>query len=333
MRGEKDGPRFGVIGAGLIGGKRAEALVKLGCRPIAVFDPNDDKSARFAASFGAARANDVDELLEAVGNDGIVVVATTHVALAPAAERAIRAGLNVLVEKPGAINLHYLDGLIHTAARAKGHTQVGFNHRFHPAVRVARGDLQRELLGSPILVRATYGHGGRQGYEEEWRFQKDVSGGGELLDQGSHLIDLANYLLAGSVEHVYSSLASLYWPGAVEDNAFLHLREPRRQVEVWLHVSWTEWKNKFLLEVFCERGKLVVEGLGGSYGPETYRVHEMVGGLGPPVIRSIEFPPGDSSWLDESEDFMRGIGGEATLGAKLDDARKVLSVVERAYQK
>ncbi len=333
MRGEKDAPRFGVVGAGLIGTKRSEALVTLGCQPIAVCEPDDQRSARFSASFGAARASDVDQLLEAVGDDGIVVVATTHAALAPAAERAIRAGFNVLIEKPGAINLGSLDELVHAATGAKGNIQVGFNHRFHPAVRRAREDLQCGLLGSPMLVRATYGHGGRRGYETEWRFQKEVSGGGELLDQGSHLIDLANYLLAGSVEHVYSSLASLYWPGAVEDNAFLHLREPSHQVEVWLHASWTEWKNKFFLEVFCERGKLAIEGLGGSYGPETYRVYEMVDGLGPPEIRSTEFPPGDSSWFEESEDFMRGVGGEATAGAKLTDARKVLVVVERAYQR
>jgi predicted dehydrogenase len=323
---------FGVVGAGLIGGKRSEALVKLGCQPKAVYDPDGARAERLAASLGAVSTNGVSELLEAVGDDGIVVVATTHDALAPVAAHAIRAGFNVLIEKPGAIDLRSVDDLMQAAESANSYVQVGFNHRFHPAVRMARDDLQRGILGLPILVRATYGHGGRQGYESEWRFRKELSGGGELLDQGTHLIDLVNFLLEGSVEHVYSSLASLYWRGTVEDNAFLHLREPRREVEVWLHASWTEWRNKFLFEVFCERGKLVVEGLGGSYGPETYRVFEMVDGIGPPVIRSTEFPPGDASWLEESGDFIRGIGGGVALGAKLNDARRVLAIVARAYE-
>ena len=98
-------------------------------------------------------------------------------------------------------------------------------------------------------------------------------------------------------------------------------------------MSWTEWKNKFLLEIFCERGKVVVDGLGGSYGPETYRIYEMPGGLGPPVIRSTEFPPGDNSWSEESEDFLRGIRGAKTRGANLDDARNVLMIVEQAYRR
>ena len=324
--------RFGVVGAGLIGGKRSEALVKLGCQPKAVYDPDNARAERLAASLGAVSTKGVSELLEAIGDGGIVVVATTHDALAPVAEHAIRGGFNVLIEKPGAIDLRSIDDLLRAAESANAYVQVGFNHRFHPAVRMARDDLQRGVLGSPILIRATYGHGGRRGYEGEWRFQKALSGGGELLDQGSHLIDLVNFLLEGNVEHVYSSLASLYWPGAVEDNAFLHLREPRCKVEVWLHASWTEWKNKFLLEVFCERGKLVMEGLGGSYGPETYRVFEMVDGLGPPVIRSTEFPPGDFSWLEESRDFIRGSSGGVALGARLNDARRVLAVVAQAYE-
>ena len=333
MHAESDHFKFAVIGAGLIGIKRSEALVKLGCRPVAVFDLDQERSARYAATYGATLAQDIDELLALVGDDGIVVVATTHVALAPVAERALAAGVHVLVEKPGAIDLESIDRLVSAASRAQGHVRVGFNHRFHPAVEMARQDLELGLLGPPLLVRATYGHGGRRGYENEWRFQRELSGGGELLDQGSHLIDLANYLLGGSVDHVYSSLASLYWPGAVEDNAFLHLREPTHDVQVWLHVSWTEWKNKFLLEIFCERGKVVVEGLGGSYGPETYRIYEMPDGLGPPVIRSTEFPPGDNSWSEESEDFLRGIRGGKTRGANLDDARNVMMVVERAYRR
>ena len=321
-----------VVGAGLIGQKRLAASRRLGLSVAGVFDTNAQLSSTVSHEYDAKCCDTSLEAVAIAGDRGIVIVATPHKDLSTIARMALNSGCHVLIEKPGALNLNEMEAIATEAQRSDRVVHVGYNHRFHPAIRALRAAVENQVLGSVLVIRGRYGHGGRIGYEKEWRFVPAISGGGELVDQGSHLIDLAGMLTSPHLTHRYSHISNKYWGGDVEDNVFLHLNDSN-QAEIWLHASWTEWKNKFDFEVFCERGKLEVTGLGGSYGPETFTRYEMVDGLGPPVITSTQFPPGDDSWDLELKDFLGAIEGGAAQGADVQDAVNVHRIIDAAYRK
>jgi predicted dehydrogenase len=259
----------------------------------------------------------------------LVVVATTHDSLAPIAAQAVLNDRHVLIEKPGGRDL---DGVAQVAALAHERgivVRVGYNHRFHPSLLAAKEIVESGRYGPVLHIRARYGHGGRIGYENEWRARRDVSGGGELIDQGSHLIDLTRHI-CGDVSLAFSELQTEFWAMEVEDNAYLALRAESGAF-AWLHASWTEWKNMFSFEIVLRDAKLEIAGLGGSYGPERLIVFDMSAGLGPPEIMTREWAPGDTSWLAETEDVLRAVGGERATGAGIDDAVAVFQVIEAAY--
>jgi predicted dehydrogenase len=320
----------GVVGCGLIGTKRSEATA--GVADVrTVFDIDSGRSETLAARLhGSPRvARDLDEVLAADDVD-LVFVATTHDVLASTALRAIDAAKHVLIEKPGAASL---DPLLKLAAAAQGNdriVRVGYNHRFHPAPRHARELVAERPLESLLYIRGRYGHGGRLGYEKEWRADRSRSGGGELIDQGSHLIDLVRFLV-GDVDLRFAELTTSFWAMAVEDNAYLALR-PARGGMAWLHASWTEWKNLFSLELALSRCKLELAGLGGSYGTETLTVHEMTEEMGPPPARTWSWPGRDDSWRLEVLDVIQHIKGGDYIGATLEDAIAVMTVIDEAYR-
>lgn len=309
------------------------AFAALGFTMAAVFDTDQTRSKELALDHEAKACQSLRELLEEVGEEGVVVIATPHSDLAPSAIEAVGAGCHVLVEKPGGRTLQDVERLAELSANSGRVIKVGFNHRFHPGFTAMRAEVEARSLGGVLFVRATYGHGGRVGYEKEWRFSEKVSGGGELLDQGSHLIDLVRFMTGEDLQLRFSSLSSIYWGGEVEDNAILDLAGCQSGFEALLHASWTEWKNKFLFEVFCERGKLEVSGLGGSYGPEIFTIYDMGETVGPPLIHSTQFPPSDASWIQECRDFEKEVMGGTGVGASASDARAVFEIVERAYKK
>jgi predicted dehydrogenase len=240
------------------------------------------------AHAGAESSQDWEHTVARADVD-LVVVATTHDLLAPVAARAAAAGKHVLVEKPGARRAAELDPVAEAAKTSRALVRIGFNHRYHPAFQKARAILSSGELGDPMFVRARYGHGGRPGYNREWRACPEVSGGGEAIDQGVHLIDLARWFLGDFVE-VKGFARALYWDMRVEDNAFLLLRTATGCIAS-LHASWTEWKNLFSFEYSGRLGKLEISGLGGSYGPERLTHYRMLPEMGPPET-NLRIPTG-----------------------------------------
>ena len=180
-----------------------------------------------------------------------------------------------------------------------------------------------------MFVRGRYGHGGRVGYESEWRANPEMSGGGELIDQGVHLIDLAGCFL-GEFADVAGVAATMFWRMPVDDNAFLTLRTAAGQV-AFLHVSCTEWKNLFSLEIYGRDGKLAIDGLGGSYGIERLTHYQMLPEMGPPVTSSWEYPGADQSWAVEFAEFLADIEQGRVPSAGLPAARAALDVVRQVY--
>jgi predicted dehydrogenase len=320
--------RVAIVGCGLIGRKRAAALA--GCRLVACADllpERADALARMvpgsepmAAWRAVVERHDVD----------IVVVSTTHDSLADITLAAVASGKHVLVEKPAARSSAELDPVIEAAERSSVLVRVGFNHRYHPALRKAKELSDAGLLGGLMYLRGRYGHGGRLGYEAEWRADPGRSGGGELIDQGVHLIDLARWFL-GDFADVQGFAHTYYWETPVEDNAFLLLKTIKQQVAL-LHVSWTEWKNLFSLEIFGHRGKLEITGLGGSYGVERLAHYGMLPQMGPPETTVWDYPAVDTSWEAEFAEFVDDIGRGRQPAAGLDDAKAALQIVERIYE-
>jgi predicted dehydrogenase len=318
----------GLVGCGVVGQKRARAL---GPHRLTVcVDAVVQRAEALAAGLpDCVASDDLGRVIDDPRVD-VVIVATTHDALADTARQAAAAGKHVLIEKPGARTTDELGGVQAAVERAGVAAKVGFNHRFHPGLLQARRIFDAGGVGDLLYIRARYGHGGRLHYEREWRADPTVSGGGELLDQGSHLIDLSRWF-AGDFPHVSGHLTSSFWPMPVEDNAFLLLRTQLGQV-AWLHASWSEWKNLFSFEVFGRSGKLQVDGLGGSYGPERLTVYRMLPEMGPPETTAWEFPGPDTSWRDELAHFTDCIQTGTPPSGSLHDALASLEVVERLYR-
>ncbi len=320
-----------IIGAGLIGRKRALAAKSLGHAVSAICDSDFAKAKALASEFGAAATANADDALSAKGVDA-AIICTTHNSLSSLSCAALAKGLHVLVEKPAGRNSNEIKKIILAQKKSGKIVRVGFNHRFHPAIQKAKGLCSTGGLGPIMYVRGRYGHGGRLGYEKEWRASKEISGGGELLDQGSHLIDLSRLFLGGLSLH--SSLCKAYfWKMPVEDNAFLLLQSKRGQAAS-LHASWSEWKNLFSFEISCERALLRIEGLGGSYGKEKLTIYRMKPTMGIPDEEKLEFDSPDKSFELELLEFAKAAEGKenAKIGATLDDALASMSIVEAAYE-
>jgi predicted dehydrogenase len=320
--------RAAIIGCGLIGRKRSQALA--GCQLTVCCDTLGDRAEALARTApGSVVLTDWQAAVCRPDVD-IVLIATTHDMLAPIACAAAAAGKHVLMEKPGARRAVELDPVRAAAARTGARVRVGFNHRYHRAFRKAREIFDSGALGDMMFVRGRYGHGGRPGYDKEWRAVPELSGGGELVDQGMHLIDLARWFL-GDFAKVQGQIATYFWNMPVEDNGFLLLRTGAGQT-AFLHASWTEWKNTFSFEIYCRMGKLEISGLGGSYGVERVTFYKMSAAMGPPETVAWEFPMADDSWEFEFHEFLEDIRLGRDPSPGLADAQAALRIIETVYE-
>jgi predicted dehydrogenase len=324
-----DGLRVGIVGCGLIGRKRAEAL-RVEDTLIGCYDVVPEAAVALAADYGGRACFTLEELL-GLGPEA-VVVATSHDQLAPAAIAALAAGGHVLVEKPAGLGVADIDRLEQAAERARRLVKVGFNHRFHPALARLAKEVHGGSHGKFMHLRGRYGHGGRPGYDREWRAEPKRSGGGELIDQGMHLVDLSHWI-AGPLPLHSALVRTEFWDTVVDDNAALILGSANDKVAPWalLHVSWTEWKNMFSFEVYCRYAKLQVNGLVRSYGSQKLIIYRMSPEMGPPEVEEITFGDGDLSWYAEWVHFAAAIRDGTPLLGSLADARYAWQTIEDAY--
>jgi len=351
---------------------------------VQVADAVASSAQALAAEIGCNVSGDWESLVARSDVDA-VVVATPHKYLSPITVAALQAGKFVFCEKPMARTLDEAELILRAAGDTPPSSRpapaqpsngrhnpvtVGYTLRHHPAIVRAKELIAEGLIGEPFYVRGRYGHGGRSGYEKEWRGSADLSGGGVLLDLGVHLIDLSPWFL-GEFNPVMGFLSSYFWANGgvhdfhcgptanplavsdpepqVEDNAFLQLRTCTRKV-AFLHASWTEWKNLFSFEIVGQKGFLAVEGRGGNYGPERLRVglRRVMGDA--PQIQEISFaqspesggvdPASSSYWDAEWAAFVdavqcarsRRIHSTNGHSATMLDARQNLEIVNAVYQ-
>jgi predicted dehydrogenase len=317
-----------VVGCGLVGAKRAKAIGE--ARLVVCADIDQERAVRMAAAVSGCKA--VSDWKEAIRDPAvsIVIIATLHDTLAEIARGAVAAGKHVLIEKPAARRASELAGISEAAAASGSLVRVGFNHRYHPALQKAHRLVTSGALGPLMFLRARYGHGGRVGYDREWRSDPIKSGGGELIDQGPHLIDLARWFL-GEFTEIDGFATTYFWNMPVDDNGFLLLKTPLRQV-AFLHVSCTEWKNTFAFEIYGRDGKLDINGLGGSYGTERLTYYRMLPEMGPPETTVWEYPTADNSWELEFADFLEDIRLWRQPSAGIHDAIEALNIIEKIYR-
>jgi predicted dehydrogenase len=297
---------------------------------VAVADTRAAAAAELAQATGAEVATDWRRVLERPDVD-VVVVATPNGFLAEISVAALEAGKDVLMEKPMGRNLEEAKTICARALGTGRHLKVGFSHRYHPAIAEAARRAAAGEIGGLVNIRARYGHGARPGYEKEWRGDLSLAGGGELTDQGIHLLDLIHWF-AGVPGRAFATLQHAVWPlGGLEDNAFGLLTFPSGVVAS-LHASLTQWKNLFSFEVAGDRGALVVEGLGGSYGPETLTVHHRNLEGGAPTTKVLEFPGADDSWRLEWVDFLGAVLDGQTMHGSVDDGIVAMRILDALYR-
>jgi|ERR1035437_461019 predicted dehydrogenase len=319
--------KIAVIGCGLIGRKRAIALSH-DDELVACCDSSSKIAEKFASDFSCTSFTDYKDLLINVKCDAVIVAVVNKFAKDIVLD-SLKSGKHILAEKPLGRNAEEAKEMVNLAQRNYLILKTGFNHRFHPALWKAKELFDSKRIGTIFNIRARYGHGGRSGMEKEWRSSKELCGGGELLDQGVHIIDLIRWF-AGEVNEVYGSVETKFWPLEVEDNAFALLKT-ENNVTASFHVSWTNWKNIFSFEIFGTEGYLRIEGLGGSYGPETLELGIRNPEGGKPKITSFFFDLEDISWKNEWIEFKSAIKEKREPIGSGQDGLRANEVIEAIY--
>lgn len=336
--------KVGIVGCGLIGGRRAQVIHQSTTDELVVVaDVDLARAETLAQGMGCLAETDWQKVVERSELE-IIVVATPNKFLAPVTIAALQRRKHVLCEKPPGRNFNETEEMAAAARMAGGALKVGFNHRHHPAIWKAHEYCQNGEIGPLMFIRAVYGHGGRPGYDQEWRADADLAGGGELLDQGVHIIDLCRWFM-GNFTEASGFAQTYYWdlgyytaegpsPAKrirLEDNAFAILRTDSGQVAQF-HTSWTQWKNRFTFEVLGQEGYVRVDGLGGSYGVETLTIGHRRPESGPPLEEHLEFPGSDESWEAEWREFTAAIRESRRPMADVEESLGSMYTVAALYQ-
>jgi len=318
-----------IVGCGLIGTKRAKYLSNLGARLTWCIDSNREMAEKLAYSYGGRTHDNLLDILIAHGDSiDVVFVATPHKYLAPFAQEALSFGKHVFIEKPGAIKSRDLLQIEKYALKKNLKVRIGYNHNYHPAFLKAFEKINTSEIGDVMYINALYGHGGAHLEKGSWRTDRDINGGGDLIDKGVHLIDLAQNVFLNTFTFGTGKIQKYYWNQNVEDNAFMLLETTGNKI-AFLQTSCTEWKNTFRFSITGTAGKLEINGLGGSYGTETLTTTLLRSGEIKPSVVTEEFLDEDNSWELEMRDFFLGIHRNRLTNIKT--AYETLKIVEVIY--
>ena len=326
--------KFGIAGYGKMGKIREIAIANSkDAELIAIFEINDyqysDDSVIQCKSF--------DELLSA--EIDAVIISSYVSAAAEYVIRALDSGKHVFCEKPPAMNVNEMLEVIEAEKNAKKVLKYGFNHRFHYSVMEAKKIINEGVLGKLLWMRGIYGKAGSIDFHDNWRNYKNFSGGGILLDQGIHMLDLFRYFSNNEFECLSSNLTTSFWDIECEDNAFLTLKSSN-DVLATLHSSATQWRHKFLLEMTFEEGYLNLDGILSetrSYAPETLIIgqrefEDVTFAMGKPK-QSITYYEYDKSWDFELAEFIGAIRGNCSIiNGTSKDALEIMKITDHVYK-
>ena len=324
--------RVGIAGYGKIGQLRAKILSQRNdVEIVGVYDVKKTENIKEEVFY-----NSFDKLLDA-GLDAVFICAYNTV-LAEYTSKALNMGIHVFCEKPPAMKLKDLDQVFDAQKKSRKILKYGFNHRYHYSVMEAKRIIDSGEMGKLLWLRGAYGKAGSIDYDKNWRNYKKYSGGGILIDQGIHMLDLIRYFSGEKFNKVNSYITTAYWNISVEDNAFV-LMQSDNKVIASMHSSATQWRHKFLLEMCFEEGYLNLDGiLSGtrSYAPESLVIgkrefEDVTFAMGKPKETVVSFE-NDHSWDFEIEEFMDAVNGKGKIKqGTLQDAYETLALVEEVY--
>lgn len=297
--------KVGLIGAGRQGWRRARAVAGIEESELAIVADVDSNAAELLAKqMGCEATNKWEDVVARDDLEAVIVCVPNHLH-APMSIAALKGGKHVFCEKPLARGLGEAKEIVDAAKQMGLKIKTGFTLRHHPGIRQAREWFDDGLIGELMFLRCRYGMCGRPGYDREWRARGEFSGGGELVDQGVHVLDLFRWF-AGDFVQAVGVTSTAFWDIApLEDNAFGLLRTRGGQIAS-MHVSWTQWKNLFAFEIFGKDGYVSVGGLGGSYGVERAALGRR-SFTDPFKEECIEFRGEDTSWREEWREFVAAI--------------------------
>ncbi|MDB3994429.1 Gfo/Idh/MocA family oxidoreductase [Gammaproteobacteria bacterium] len=280
--------------------------------------------------------NSYEELLDS-GVDAVFVSTYVNVS-AEYVLRALKKGKHVFCEKPPSTSLDELEEIKEFQQNSNLVLKYGFNHRFHYSVMEAKKLIEKGEMGKLLWMRGVYGKAGSLDFKKNWRSYKEYAGGGILMDQGIHMLDLFRYFSGEEFYCLASYLDSIFWDVESEDNAFVMLKSNSGKIAT-LHSTANQWRHKFLLELTFEKGYINLDGIlssTGSYAPEklihSYRSEEDVEkGMGRPLESTSTYEV-DNSWKYEIEEFLTSVKGISPLrNGTLEDASFIMKLVEDIY--
>lgn len=324
--------KFGIIGYGKMGQTRAESVARTGVgRVTAIYGfPMDQVAADLAVESPAA--------LLARPEIDAVFVCCVNALNKDMTIAALQAGKHVLCEKPPAFTAAEVEEIRRVEAASGKVLMYGFNHRHHGAAVKMREVVSEGTLGRILWMRGRYGKSVDENYIDTWRADPKLAGGGILIDQGIHMLDLFHYL-AGDFDEIQAMVSHLYWhlPG-IEDNVFAQLRNSKTGCVASLHSTMIQWRHLFALEVFMERGYMVLNGLktgSGTYGAEQLVIarNRSVAPAATWREESSETFDVDESWDREARMFADWIatGRAGVNGGDSLSALKVMRVIDAIY--
>ncbi len=323
-----------LIGAGSMGVRWAEAIARHPRTSLSgVMDTDSDKAEALASQYGVPTFASLKD----IPHSSAVLAACIAIPPAFSAEiiyAALAVGLHVIAEKPLAKNAEELRKSVLLAQRKKLTFMAGYNYRHFPHIRKAHELVEKGEIGSVMFIRARHGASGRPGYEHDWRHRKSLSGGGVLIDQAVHTIDLARWFL-GEPKKIRGTLTTNFWKSGVEDNAFVHLETASRQIAS-LHASWTEWKPKFSFEIFGTEGYIIAEGISQYRQEERLIIAKRPADfLGSHVKeKTITFSKSKpkNSLADELTEFVSAIRESRVPHPSGQDALEILKIIDHIYK-
>ena len=326
--------RIGIAGFGKMGRIRAQTIEdNPQTNLVSIYDINM-KDVELDDSI--IKCDSFDELLN---SDIDAVILSTYVnASSDYTIRALKAGKHVLCEKPPARNAKELESVIEVEEKTSLILKYCFNHRYHYSVSEAKKIIDSGSMGELLWMRGVYGKAGSIDYHDSWRNYKQYSGGGILIDQGIHMLDLMRYLSGQELTCVHSILSTSYWDIEEEDNAFITMKT-NNNIVATLHSSATQWQHKFLLEMEFEEGYVNLDGILSStrsYAPEKLvtgrrEFEDVTFAMGKPA-ENITYFESDPSWELELEEFIAAINSHDSIRhGTSQDAVEIMRLIDNIY--
>jgi predicted dehydrogenase len=323
--------RIGIVGLGRMGSIRAETVLENDATALVCGTDPDPPAKGFAEmrilpDYQAVLDADVDAVFVCTPNRFIpdIVVA------------ALDAGKHVFCEKPPGRRVEDVEQIIAAEQRNPGRVlKVGFNHRYHFGIMEAKKIVDSGKYGRILWVRGIYGKAENPDYPSNWRRDPALAGGGILLDQGIHMLDLFRYF-CGEFREIKSMCTTALWDIPLEDNAFALLRTDEGRIAM-LHSSSTQWKHRFTLEIFMEDGYVIVDGMPST--SRSYRDEWIIEGrkglgfaIGNPPEQAT-FCNTDPSWELELAEFVDCIRtGRPVRHGNTRDAYETMRLVFGIYE-